>query len=60
MEPLPVVKHFDPFKDRNLGPGLGGELPAVHQVPFKAAPEALHKRVAHKGDPYPKQYVLLD
>ena len=45
VEPLPVVKHFDPFKDS--GPGLGprGELAAMHQFAFEAAPEAFHRRI---------------
>lgn len=53
MEPLPVVKDSDPLKDG----GAGGELAAMHQLAFEAAPEAFHGRVivtvarsAHAGD----------
>jgi len=57
VEPLAVVKHFDPFKDGGPGFGPRGELTAMHQFAFEAAPEAFHRRIvvavagpAHAGD----------
>jgi len=42
VEPLPVVKDFDPFKDGRPSFGSCRELAARHQFPFEAAPEAFH------------------
>ena len=57
MEPLPVVKDFDPLKDGSLGFPACGKLATMHQLPFQTAPEAFHRgvviavaRSAHAGD----------
>ena len=57
MEPLTVVKDFDPFTDGGSGFGAGGKLAAMPQFPFETAPEAFPRRVvvavagaAHAGD----------
>ena len=40
MEPLAVIKDFNPFKDGDSGFRPGGELAAMHHLAFEAAPEA--------------------
>ena len=57
MEPLAVVKEFDPFKDGGLGFRVGDELAAMDEFAFEAAPEAFHGGIviavagsAHAGD----------
>src|SRR5579862_5033412 len=57
VEPLAVVKDFNPFKDGGFGLGASGKLTTVNQLAFKAAPEAFHggvvvavARAAHAGD----------
>ena len=45
MEPLAVVKDFDPFKDGGPGFSAGGKLAAMHQFAFEAAPKTFHRRV---------------
>jgi hypothetical protein len=37
VEPHPVVKDCDPFKDGSSGFGPRGELATMHQFPFEAA-----------------------
>jgi hypothetical protein len=37
VEPLAVVKDFNPFKDGGSGFGPGGELSGMHQLAFEAA-----------------------
>ena len=38
VEPLAVVKDFNPFKDGRSGFGPRGELAAMHEFAFEAAP----------------------
>jgi len=45
VEPLAVVKDFNPFKDGRSGFGACRELAAMHQFSFEAAPEAFHGRI---------------
>jgi len=45
MEPLTVVKHFDPFKDDGSGFSPRGAQAAMHQFAFEAAPEVFHDGV---------------
>src|ERR1035437_107249 len=42
VEPRPVVKDFDPLEDGRAGFGARGELVAIHEFAFEAAPEAFH------------------
>ena len=60
VEPLPVVKDFNPFKDRSSGFGPRSKLAAMHEFLLQAAPEAFHRRViiavalsAHAGNHAP-------
>jgi hypothetical protein len=57
VEPLPVVKDFDPFKDRRARGSARGEVSAMDQVAFEAAPKTFHGGVvvtvaaaAHAGN----------
>ena len=45
VEPLLVVKQFDPLKDGGTGFALAGELAGMNQFAFEAASEAFHRRV---------------
>jgi len=45
VEPHPVVKDFDPFKDGGLGLGARGELATMDEFAFEGAPEAFHHDV---------------
>jgi len=45
VEPLAVVKDFDPFKDRRACVGARGEAMAMNQFAFHGAPEAFHHGV---------------
>jgi hypothetical protein len=45
VEPLPVLKDFDPFEDRGARLRSRGEVSPMDQVAFETAPEALHQRV---------------
>ena len=42
VEPLPVVKDFDPLEDGGAGFGSRGELTTMHEFAFKADREAFH------------------
>src|SRR5665213_991317 len=42
VEPRAVVKDFDPLEDGGAGSGPRGELVAMHEFTFEAAPEAFH------------------
>ena len=42
MEALGIVKAFDVIEDFGAGLLVGGELPAIDQLPFEGAPEAFH------------------
>src|SRR5208337_570752 len=57
VEPHPVVKDFDPFKDRRARLGARGEGLSMDQAAFERAPEAFHHGVvvavaaaAHAGN----------
>jgi len=45
VEPLPVVKHFDPFKDHRARLGALGKDAAMDQFPFQGAPEAFQRSI---------------
>jgi len=42
VEPLAVVKDFNPLEDRCPGLVSHGELAATNQFPFQSAPENFH------------------
>ena len=42
VEPLPVVKDFDPLENRRARLGARGEVNARHQFPFQTVSKALH------------------
>src|SRR5664279_2991288 len=42
VEPRAVVKDFDPLEDGGAGLLPRGELTAIHEFAFEAAPEAFH------------------
>lgn len=44
MEPLPVVKDFDPLEAGRARRLVRGKLVAMHQFTLEAAPEAFHLR----------------
>jgi hypothetical protein len=48
VEPLRVIKHFDPFKDGSLGLGPRGELAAVNQFAQKALGH--NSKTLHRDD----------
>src|SRR5438128_7641710 len=45
VEPLPVVKDFDPFEDGSAGFRSRGKMNAMHQLAFEAAPKAFHQGI---------------
>jgi len=45
VEPLAVVKDFDPLEDGCAGLVPRGKLVAMNQFPFQSAPEAFHEGV---------------
>ena len=45
VEPHPVVKDFDPFKDRRARGGARGKNLMMNQPSFQGAPKTFHQRV---------------
>lgn len=67
MEPLAVIKDFDPFKDGGTSFSSSREVTAVDQTAFERAPKTFHQRIviavaatAHAGDYAPPGRVVDD